>query len=206
MQLIEFNSEQWLNIDDLPNEHWYPVPGFDNAYMFSDYGRIKTFKRKGNSKTRIKKCRIDNTGYVYTNIQYNGVHKTIKPHRLIALYLIPNPNNKEFVNHMDLDKLNNHISNLEWVTPSENAIHYHCNTTKPTWNKGKRGSETKLNKHIIQLTKDGEFIKEWDCIKTAANYYNISDTHLINVCKGVKRTGVGFIWKYANKKEGDSIG
>ena len=201
MQLIEFNSTRWLDIKNLPNEKWYPIPNFEKAYEFSNYGRIKSFKRKGNSKTHIKKCRIGKEGYVYTNIQYNGVYKTIKPHRLIGLYLLPNPDNKPVVNHLDLNKLNNHISNLEWATQSENALHYHQNTNKPVWNKGKRGAETKLNKHILQFTKDGIFIKEWDCIKTAANYYNISDTHLIRVCQGIKKTGAGFIWKYKDKKK-----
>ena len=202
MQIVEFNSTRWLDLKSLENEEWFWIPEFEGAYMFSNYGRIKSIKRKGNNKDRIKKCRISKSGYVYTNIQYNGKKIVVKPHRLIGVYLIPNPLNKSQINHKDCNKLNNHISNLEWVTASENVQYCFTVGGKVPWNKGLTGSDTHINKHILQYDLNGNFIKEWDCILTAARYYNITSTHLIRVCQGVKKTGAGFIWRY--KKEGDN--
>ena len=90
----------------------------------------------------------ENTRYPNVGIGYNGETKTILVHRLVAQAFIPNPENKPNVNHIDGDTHNNHVSNLEWVTQSENVNHaikignkepkkVKVNPKKPTTNKQK---------------------------------------------------------------------
>lgn len=100
-------------------------------YEVSNLGRLRRIKR---SKKYIKKYNIElysyidgmnNGKYIQVFIRPNkkGKSKIILLHRLIAETFIANPNNKEFVNHKDGNKLNNRVDNLEWVTHKENCIH-----------------------------------------------------------------------------------
>lgn len=65
-------------------------------------------------------------GYYEIGIQYKGKQYTKKVHRLVAEAFIKNPENLTHVNHIDENKLNNHVSNLEWVTPAQNCVHSNC--------------------------------------------------------------------------------
>jgi hypothetical protein len=89
------------------------------GYKVSNYGRVKSPKNKIS--------RMFKAEYYTVNIN----NKTHYAHRIIAATFIPNPENKEMVNHKDLNKLNNHIDKLEWVTRSENVLHY-LNSITPT--------------------------------------------------------------------------
>ena len=71
---------------------------------------------------------IGENGYKYYRLSKNGKKKMIYAHRLVAETFIENPNNLPIVNHIDGDKLNNNINNLEWVSYSENTTHWHKNT------------------------------------------------------------------------------
>ena len=67
-------------------------------------------------------------GYHYVNLSVNGNNKRFSVHRLIALHYIPNPDNKQLVDHIDRNPLNNKIENLRWVTISENGMNRTINT------------------------------------------------------------------------------
>jgi hypothetical protein len=67
---------------------------------------------------------IHDKKYYRITLPYKGKHKHFKVHRLVAQAFLPNPENKTQVNHKDLNKLNNHLDNLEWVTGEENIEHY----------------------------------------------------------------------------------
>ena len=106
-----------LNNISLPNEQWKKHPDFDN-YQISNMGRIWS-----ELKQRIMATYTQNCGY--HQISLYGELKTQRwlVHRLVASVWIPNPANKKYVNHIDGNKTNNIVSNLEWVTNSENIRH-----------------------------------------------------------------------------------
>lgn len=105
------------DIKDLEGEIWKPTK-YENYYC-SNKGRVKSIY--GN-KIVVLKQHISNAGYYRVPIQKDiNTKSTISTHRLIAETFIPNPNNLPEVNHINLDKLDNRVENLEWVTSKENS-------------------------------------------------------------------------------------
>lgn len=89
----------------------------DNYWATED-GRIYSTKRN-----KYLQQRVGPRGYMMVNLSIDGKCKTFTVHRLIATAWIPNPDNKEQINHIDGDKTNNSVNNLEWCTSSQNVIH-----------------------------------------------------------------------------------
>lgn len=97
---------------------WRDVVGYEGFYQISDKGELFSVRRN-----RIIKPNIGMDGYRKMVLSVNNKRQTVRIHRLVAEAFIPNPSNKQFVNHKDGNKLNNSVDNLEWVTAWENAIH-----------------------------------------------------------------------------------
>ena len=94
---------------------------------FSNYS-ITTNGIITNTKTgHIKAQWVGANGYKHVDLQQDGIKKKVAVHRLLAIHFIPNPANKPTVNHIDGDKLNNCLTNLEWSTYSENMQHAYDN-------------------------------------------------------------------------------
>jgi hypothetical protein len=108
-------------------EIWNDVEGYENLYQISNYGKVKSLSHINNlGKLRpecILKDRFTDRGYNTAVLYNNGKPKTYKVHRLVAKAFIENISNKPHVNHIDGDKKNNFVDNLEWVTISENQKH-----------------------------------------------------------------------------------
>jgi hypothetical protein len=173
---------KWENIETsecLDNEIWKQVyiENIGNKkYFVSNLGRFK------NSRGRImNNYKICENGYIRVVI----CNKTYFLHRLIALTFVDNPENKEQVNHIDGNKTNNNIENLEFVTNRENQLH-----------KFKIGLGNNFTRKIGQYTLDNIFIKEHKSIASAAKEVNISKSCISGVLRKKRKTAGGFIWKY----------
>jgi hypothetical protein len=109
-------------------EKWKDIKGYEGYYQVSNLGNVKSLDRVvWNGKVfhkrigKILKPKGDR--YYELCLTKQGKLKKVYIHRLVAQAFIPNPNNKAEVNHMDGNKVNNHISNLEWCTSKENKKH-----------------------------------------------------------------------------------
>ena len=112
-------------------EVFVDIPGYEGYYQVSNYGNVRSLDRVIKEKTgktqtlkgRILKQRINPGGYHYIELGKNGTKATFAVHQLVAQAFIPNPDSKPTVNHIDGNKLNNSVANLEWSTYSENLKH-----------------------------------------------------------------------------------
>lgn len=109
-----------FTVNDIEGEIWCDVIGFEESYQVSNYGRIKSLKNK---TPKILKPMLNHKGYLKVDLRKNNHHSLFYIHRLVAKAFIPQTHDKQQVNHIDGNKFNNHYTNLEWVTPSENMYH-----------------------------------------------------------------------------------
>ena len=93
------------------------IQDYPNYLIYSD-GKIWSKYLKG----RFLKPSVNSCGYLHLRLCKDGKPKNMTIHRLIALHYIPNPENKEMVDHIDRDRQNNNINNLRWVTHGENQL------------------------------------------------------------------------------------
>jgi len=104
-------------------EIWEDIEGYEGLYQVSNLGRVKSLNSNVGSKVYIKKHKTDPYGYKFVTFYHKGKPKSKSIHRLLAEHFIPNPKNKPTVNHIDYNRANNVISNLEWSTYSEQQYH-----------------------------------------------------------------------------------
>ena len=108
-------------------EIWKEIQDYEGLYEVSNLGRVKNLERLVKNKhgyRKVKEKILTATSFNYACVFLsNGNVKQHYVHRLVATAFIPNPFNKEMVNHKSGNKLDNRLTNLEWVTRSENTIH-----------------------------------------------------------------------------------
>ena len=121
------------------SEIWKDIEGYEGLYQVSNYGRVRSLDRyvKQNHNTKqLKKGKIikqqkGHKGYLILSLCKDKKRKTFKVHRLVAQAFIPNLENKPQVNHINGDKTDNRIENLEWATNGENGLHAYKNGLRP---------------------------------------------------------------------------
>ena len=147
---------------------WKAIKGYEGLYEISNTGLVKALEKRVDRgkchrtwKSHIKRYGVDNNGYLRVSLSKEGVNKTHKVHRLVATAFISNPDKLPQVNHIDGNKQNNHVSNLEWCTQSDNMSHAYKNGLKR--NDGEFNSQSKLTQedvnHIraVYKPRDKEF-------------------------------------------------
>ena len=167
-------------------EQWKEVNGYEGLYEVSDQGNVRN--------TRIGKIlkpgKNKKTGYLYVNLCKNNKRKNFYIHRLVAQAFIPNPDNKPTVNHINEDKTDNSVENLEWATMSEQQRH---------GTRGERVAKTRKEKgccckkvYCYELDQTFDSIKEADRL-TGVSYHCIG-----KCCQGKLKTAGKMHWKYVD--------
>lgn len=169
----------------MENEIWLNVhfEEYKELYMVSNMGRVKSIKSNKILSNHIK-C-----GYLAVYIENNKdkIRKTPCIHILVANLFCKKPNveNKLCINHIDGNKHNNYSSNLEWITISENIKHaYNIGIKKIS------------SKPIIIMDMNNNFIAEFNSIKEACLKYNLIDSRVSEVCKGIRKSHKKYKFKY----------
>lgn len=135
---------------ELATEVWRPVPGYGGMYEASSLGRVA--RVLGGGGRRVRKPTLSTTGYLRLNLpDPSGAVRSRKAHAVVAeTFLGPRPTGFH-VNHLDLNKTNNRVLNLEWVTPRENVLHYIRNGSviRPARKRGVPPSNAKLTRDLV---------------------------------------------------------
>lgn len=176
-------------------EGWRDIKDYEGLYQVSNLGRIKSF---GNGKTRkekILKSRKDGCGYHFVTLYKEGKVKTYKVHRLVAQAFIPNPDNLPQINHIDENKSNNCVDNLEWCDCKYN-INYGSRNERTAKTLSKS-----LSKPILQFSKTGEFIKRWDGLRQVERELGVKNNNITHCLKGRSKTAGDYKWGYEKDYE-----
>lgn len=155
------------------NEEWRDIKGYEGLYQVSNYGRVRSVARivtwKNNQlksyKSRIMKVRQKN-GYYTVSLYKDFNSRDIRVHRLVGEAFIPNPENLPFINHIDENKLNNRVENLEWCTRQYNN-NYGSRNHKISVARSKNELLKRIRKEIEQLDapKDYPYDMVTECVK-----------------------------------------
>lgn len=194
-------------------EIWKDIIGYEGLYQVSNLGRVKSLERIvicGNGcggmhtvKEKILTPHIEKNGYLRVNLKNLGKSNKLSIHKLVAQAFIPNPNNKQQIDHINTDRTDNRVENLRWVTAKEN-----CNNPLTLENKrfanmgnknpmyNKRGILHHKSKPVIQLTLNNELIKRWDNACIAHKTMNYNQGNISACCRGKIKKYKGYKWGF----------
>lgn len=167
-------------------EIWENVQGYEGLYLISNLGRLLSAPRNGTKLYWHMIAPHYVGGYIQYALSKHNRIKEFKAHRLVAEAFLPNPGNKREVNHIDGNKHNNSVDNLEWATTSENQTHSFWvlkNGLRP----------------VKQLSKDGGLIKIWESIKEAGEELHICTGDISRAASNKRHTAGGYKWQFAEE-------
>lgn len=174
-------------------EIWKDIQGFEGRYQVSSEGNVKSLRFRGHDVESLMKISEHHTGYLIVQL---GKHpsKTYLVHQLVARAFLPTIKGKEIVNHIDGNKKNNNVNNLEWTTYKENTEHaIRTGLRDPHKVIKKIGKDHYSSKPVLQYSLNGEFIKKWDSQSDVARAYNIKS---INFCiDSLSKSCCGYMWR-----------
>lgn len=173
------------------SEIWLPVKGYEGLYEVSNLGNVRSLNFGRTGQIKLKKPR-EIRRYLSVNLWKDGEIKTCRVHRLVAEAFIPNQNNLPQVNHKDENKKNNCVENLEWCDSSYN-INYGERNVKV----GKKLKNGPCSKPVLQYTKTGELVREWESTREAGRN-GFDQSAVQKCCRGNTKlkSYKGYIWKY----------
>ena len=169
------------------------IKDYEGLYQVSNLGQILSLNYRNTGKPGLMNPGKDKKGYLLVNLYKNRKRKSYKIHQLVAEHFIPNPDNLPEINHIDEDKTNNRVDNLEWKSHKDN-----CNHGTRNERIVKANTNGKRSKPVLQLSLSGDLIREWpstaECGRNGFNQRNI-----VSCCNGKLKQYKGFRWEY--KKE-----
>ena len=175
-------------------EIWKAIEGHEN-YEVSNTGKVRThnWMNRGITKEMSpSSCR----GYLQVNFWKDGKQKCMRIHRLVAQAFISNPNNLREVNHIDGNKLNNNVDNLEWCTREENLAHEHRTSLGDKAKAGLRKCSIPKRKAVIAVNKKSGKVTEYESIQEAGRKLNIEATKICSCAKGRITSAKGYVFAY----------
>lgn len=191
----------------MDNEDWKPMPGFEGYYLISNRGNVWSIR-----SSRLLKLKETPQGYLRVSPSVDGCRKECDVHRLVALAFIPNTEDMPTVNHINENKKDNRVENLEWATVAEQNVHgtrieravahtdwknrkidYSAVAAKHEYHQINRGQM----KPVLQYDKHGVFVARYDGVAEAARRVGVSAGHICCCLKGRRKTSGGYQWKYA---------
>ena len=174
---------KYAPIENLPNEEWKEILELP-TYFVSSKGRIKYIIKENVNECLLKG--FNNGQYFQVGINYENY----LVHVLVCLtFNGKKPNENYVVNHLDGNKLNNEMTNLEWETRSGNSIH--------AFEMG-LVDKTNLCKPVSQFDLNGKFIAKYPSISNASKSLNISASAISSACTGKTKTSGKFKWLYTD--------
>lgn len=181
-------------------EIWKDIEDFEGMYQISNLGRVRSlgmsFTRTDfkpyTRKPQFMKPIKNRVGYLSVELHNKGYSKRYLIHRLVAQAFIPNKDNLPEINHIDENKTNNCVDNLEWCTHKYNSTYgTRATRIKDTIKKTKKAVP------VLMYSKDGVLLSRFEAINEAALTMNISCGSIVECCKGKRRKSAGgYVWKY----------
>lgn len=152
-----------------------------NNYIVSNKGNVKNIKTKYILKQSLR------NGYQSVSLSNKNIKKTFNVHTLVLSSFI-GFKKKYIINHIDGNKSNNCLENLEWVTYKQNSKHAL-----------KQKLLIPFTRKVNQYDKNGNLLNTFDSIKIASIKTGANDRHISSVCRGKRKTTGGYVWKYTDK-------
>jgi len=160
-------------------EIWKPIIGYEKIYEISNFGRVKSLKRKGRPVQKIMTPTIEKRdGYSIVCLHKNKKQKNHRVHKLVLEAFEPKLK-KQFINHKDGNKTNNNLINLEWCTPKENAQHCRKNNLQYT-PKGEELPHSKLTENKVREIRELYNLKKYS-LSEIDNMIDVGKGSVFNV-------------------------
>jgi hypothetical protein len=190
---------------DVIEEIWKDIKDYDGAYQISNHGRVKSVSRYIPSKNgsyrktneRILKQKLSKEGYMHITLKRNKKQKTFLVHRLVAEAFLENNRSLPIVNHIDENKENNFINNLEWCDFSRNALHGSA-MEKMIKTRAENEGEKSPKKVIGKPFNDSENVIVVEKLNDVKKY-GFHPSAVSSCCNGKRLSHKGYYWNFTQE-------
>ena len=172
----------------MEEEIWKNIVGLED-YQISNLGRVKSVKF---GKERFLKFGKDNKGYLHISLCKDGKQKWFLVHRLVYEAFVGEIPESMQINHIDEDKTNNRLDNLNLMTPKENS-----NWGTRTERQAEKMTNGKCSKQVIQLSLDGVELARFPSTMEVQRQLGFIQQNISRCCNGKRKQAYNYVWKYA---------